>query len=74
MHTKYQAGIGKFQHLVCNSQPDIGNAVHKLSRQFVQPTKTNYNAMLSTLQNMKNTANQGLGLNPFWEWDVTRKG
>ncbi len=45
LHTKYQAGIGKLQHLVQNSQPDIGNAV----RQLVRPTKTHYNAMLSPI-------------------------
>ncbi len=35
MHTKYRAGIGKLQHLVQNSQTDIGNAVQELSRQLV---------------------------------------
>ncbi len=49
-HTNYRAGIGKLQHLVKNSQPDIRNAVCKRSQQLIQPTNTHYKAMLNSMK------------------------
>ncbi len=43
----------------------MGNAVHELSRQLVCPTKTHYDAMLTTMPYVKSKANQGLVFNPF---------
>ncbi len=57
MNTKYRAGIGKLQHLVQNSRPDIGNAVQELPRQLVRPTITHYKAMISTIHYVKSTRN-----------------
>ncbi len=72
MHNKYWVGIGKHQHLIHNSWPDIRYVEHELSRYLVQLTKTQYNANVSTIQYIMNsTANQGLVLNPFRHWDGT---
>ncbi|KAL7464316.1 hypothetical protein ACHAXS_008470, partial [Conticribra weissflogii] len=68
-HTNYRAGIGKLQHLVRNSRPDIGNAVRELSRQLVRPTDSHYQAMLNTMKYVISTSNRGIVLNPTGTWD-----
>jgi len=68
-HTNYRAGIGKLQHLVRNSRPDIGNAVCELSRQLVRPTNSHYQAMLTTMKYVVSTPNRGIVLNPTGTWN-----
>lgn len=67
--TNYGTGIGKLQHLVKNSWPDIANAVCKLPWQLVHPTKPT----ITTMRYIVATLNRGIVLKPTGRCDGKEK-